>query len=201
MSLEPQDARLLRLSAAICSGSWGVLRELRRAAPAGEPDRGWREAVLQAHLFAGFPRVVEACEVLAGAGGLGAPEAEELRVEADLDLRGRALFDAVYGDHGPAVSARLQAHHPVLARWIEGHAYGRVLGRGGLSPARRELLAVVCLAVLDQERQLAAHIRGALRLGATAEELGAALDAVADLLDEEALRRARELLVRFADRA
>lgn len=198
MSLDPYLGRLLRLSAAICLGNWSALRALRRAAPPGEPDRGWREAVLQAHLFAGFPRVVEACEVLAEDGGLGAPEPAELPAHPDRFAEGRALFDQVYGDLAAPVRARLQAHHPVLAGWIEGHAYGRVLARGGLSPARRELLAVACLAALEQDRQLASHVRGALRVGATAPELQAAVDAVAELLDERALRSARRILERFA---
>ena len=49
----------------------------------------------------------------------------------------------------------------------------------GLGADRRELLAVCALAALGQERQLASHVRGAVRCGATADEVRSALDAVA----------------------
>ena len=61
MSLfDEKAARLARLFTAICLGQFDVVRTLRREAPAGEPDRAWREAVLQTHLFSGFPRLVQA---------------------------------------------------------------------------------------------------------------------------------------------
>ena len=52
---DEKAARLARLFTAICLGEFDVVRELRSAAPEGEPDRAWREAVLQTHLFCGFP--------------------------------------------------------------------------------------------------------------------------------------------------
>ncbi|MEW6072374.1 MAG: carboxymuconolactone decarboxylase family protein [Planctomycetota bacterium] len=182
MALTDRDRCLLRLSAAICLGRWDVVAALRRSAPA-PPDRSWREAVLQAHLFAGFPRVVEAWRVLGAAGGLGTPSAAETEGAETEDLAaGDSLFAAIYAENAPAVGQELALYHPALARWIRGHAYGRVLTRGGLSPAERELLGVACLAALDQERQLAAHARGAIRCGADPEDLAGALLAVGDLL-------------------
>ena len=109
MSLSPTDRRLVRLSALIALGRWDELGELRRAAPAGEPDRSWREVVLQAHLFAGFPRVVEAASVLAAAGGLGTPAADELASVPPDPAAGRALFNAIYGTRAEAVRAEFSA--------------------------------------------------------------------------------------------
>ena len=193
-----QDRRLARLSVAIVLGRWDELRRLRGDAPPNEPDRAWREALLQAHLFAGFPRVVEALGILEEAGGLGELEPGEALYEPDHFARGRTLFERIYAEQAAPVRERLEGFHPVFARWIEGHAYGRVLARAGLAPARREILAVACLAALDQDRQLASHARGALLLGASELALTASLDAVADLIDDQALRRARGVLDRFA---
>ena len=193
-----QDRRLARLSVAVVMGRWDELRALRGSAPPGEPDRAWREALLQAHLFAGFPRVVEALRILEDAGGLGTLEPGEALHEPDHFARGRVLFERIYAEHAAPVRERLEGFHPVFARWIEGHAYGRVLSRPGLAPARRELLAVASLAALDQDRQLASHARGALLLGASHPALLACLDAVADLIDDQALRRAKRVLERFA---
>lgn len=201
MSLTPTDRRLVRLSALIALGRWDELGALRRAAPAGEPDRRWREVVLQAHLFAGFPRVVEAASVLAAAGGLGALEADE-SAEAPPDPgAGRALFDAIYGARAEAVRAELAGFHPTLARWIAEHAYARVLARPGLSADRRELCAVAALAAQGQERQLASHARGAVRLGASREEVHETLEELATLLEPAALARAREVVAHFAREA
>jgi 4-carboxymuconolactone decarboxylase len=197
MSLAPPDRRLVRLSAAIALGRHDELRALRREAPPGEPDRRWREVLLQAQLFAGFPRVVEAAGVLAAAGGLGAPEPEELASVADLDA-GRALFDAIYGARAAAVRAELAAFHPTLALWIAEHAYARVLARPGLAADRRELCAVAALAAQGQERQLASHARGAVRLGASPREVHETLEEIAPLLEAPLLARARDVVAHFA---
>jgi 4-carboxymuconolactone decarboxylase len=188
---------LLRLTVLAVRGRWDALRSLR-AGQAQAPGRPWREALLQAHLFAGFPRIVEAFGVLEEVGGLGAPEPEEVLAEPDLPERGQALFEAVYGPRAEAVSARLRSHHPDFAHWVLGHAYGRVLTRPGLTAAQREVLAVVALAALGQDRQLAGHARGAVAVGAAPQALHGALAAVADAIEPDDLERARRVLMRFA---
>lgn len=215
MSLCDADRRLLRLFTAGVLGRFDEVARLRRAAGTGEPDRRWREAVLQVHVFAGFPRLVELYGVIDSAGGLGAlepdeaagsdqpadgsgPAADARGLAAGERQRGRALFERIYADDAPTVRAMLARHHPDFARWIEEHAYGRVLARAGLDADRRELLAVAALSALGQERQLASHARGALRCGATRAELDATLDAIADLIEPERLTRARRVVERFA---
>src|SRR5688572_14958490 len=124
MGLREHDQRLVQLFAGVVLGRWDAVTELRRNAPKGEPDRGWREAVLQAHVFAGFPRVVEAYAVLAACGGLGELTPDECLGETDQRERGRALFDRIYEGEADKVRAMLRAGHPDFAAWIEGHAYG-----------------------------------------------------------------------------
>lgn len=198
MSLTDRERRLTRLFAACVLGRWQEVTRLRRTAPSGEPDRAWREVLLQVHVFAGFPRLVEAYGVLDEAGGLGSPAPEELLAEPDQPERGRALFDRIYARGGERVHAMLCSYHPDFAAWIEGHAYGRVLARPGLETDQRELLAVAALTVLGQERQLASHARGSVRCGATLEQLEETLDVVADLVPEELIERARGIVQRFA---
>jgi 4-carboxymuconolactone decarboxylase len=198
MSLQDSERRLCRLFCAVVLGRWDEVERLRRAAPPGEPNRAWREALLQAHMFCGFPRAVEAYAVLQQAGGLGRIEPDEVLAEADQPERGRRLFERVYQTDATAIRAQLEAAHPDFAAWVEGHAYGRILARPGLPADRRELLAVCALAALGQGRQLASHVRGSLRCGATRDELRETLEAVADLLSEERLERARSVLEHFA---
>ena len=198
MPLTPVETTLLRLSVAVVRGDWPTLRQLRRSAGPGQPNLAWREAVLQSHLFAGFPRLVEAYGVLESEGGLGTPGPEERRAEGDQPERGGELFRLIYAEQAPAVRATLERFHPDYADWILGHAYGRVLCRPGLEPQTRELLAVACLAALGQDRQLASHVRGALHCGADAETLFEVLDATADLIEEPHRRRTRRVLESFA---
>lgn len=198
MSLTDKELRLVRLSAAIALGRWDVLRELRQSAPAGEPDRAWREVLLQSHLFAGFPRTIEACGVLSALGGLGELEPEELEPATARSAQGRELFDTIYAAQADAVRAELSAHHPELARWIAEHAYGSVLARTGLDADRRELAAVAALTAQGQDRQLASHVRGALRLGATAAEVNETLAEIRALIPAALFARALEVVQHFA---
>jgi alkylhydroperoxidase/carboxymuconolactone decarboxylase family protein YurZ len=198
MALSDRERRLARLFTAVVLGDWERLRTDRQTAPAGEPDRSWRECVLQAHVFAGFPRVVEAYGVLASCGGLGETSPEEILGESDEHERGRALFERIYQQDAPKVRAMLHAGHPDFARWIEGHAYGRILSRPGLEPRVRELLAVAGLAALGQDRQVASHARGALRCGATAAEVAEVIEAIAERIAPERSERARAVVAHFA---
>jgi alkylhydroperoxidase/carboxymuconolactone decarboxylase family protein YurZ len=199
MSSSDKDRRLQRLFTAIVLGLWDEVVRLRREAPAGEPDRAWRETVLQAHVFAGFPRAVEAYGVLDGAGGLGELEPGEALNEPELAERGRELFERIYAEQSERIRGTLSASHPDFARWIEGHAYGRVLARPGLSADRRELLAIAALAAFGQERQLASHVRGALRCGAKGDEVREALASVRDLIGSECYQSAQRVAERFLD--
>jgi alkylhydroperoxidase/carboxymuconolactone decarboxylase family protein YurZ len=199
MELSDKQRRLTRLFTAAVLGEWDEVRELRRGAPAGEPDREWREAVLQVHVFAGFPRLVQTFGVLEDEGGVGTPEADELEGDGVSEQRGRKLFAQIYQGHAGQVRGMLEGFHADFASWISQHAYARVLGRPGLSAAQRELLACCALAALGQDRQLASHARGSLRCGASYAELVASLDSVADLISEERLGRARRIAERFRE--
>lgn len=198
MTLGNKNARLARLCVHLVLGDWDGLAADRQQAPAGEPDREWREAVLQGHLFAGFPRAVQASVELEKAGGLGTPEPDEIEGPAPEPARGRALFETIYADRADDVRGVLRNAHPDFATWVEEHAYARVLARPGLSAARRELLAVAMLAATGQDRQLASHARGAVRCGAEPSEVMGILDAVADLIDASDVERARAVIAKFA---
>ncbi len=66
---------------------------------------------------------------------------------------------------------------------VEG--YGKVLGRPGLSLMMRELCIVAILAVTGASKQLYAHLRGALNVGATPADVDAALAETEPFLHDE----------------
>jgi len=116
MSLSPAELRILRVFTAAVLGRFGELAELRRNAPAGEPDRRWREALLQVHVFAGVPRGVEAYAVLEAQGGLGPAHDEQDEATPDeRRARGEAFFRRIYEKDSPAVRGMLERQHPDFA--------------------------------------------------------------------------------------
>ncbi len=193
----PLERELVELTLWTTLGDWAALVRLRKGHPGLASLRG-REALLQLHLFCGFPRIVEAFGVLADAGGLGAPGAGEARAEADQPEAGRELFDRIYAAQSERVAGLLGDYHPDFQGWILGHAYGRVLSRPGLTARERELLACVALTATDQHRQLASHVRGALRCVATRGDLLELLGHLEALLPAERLERSAAVFRRFS---
>ena len=196
MSSPALPRSLIDLTVLAVLGRFEALRAWRRSL-VEPPGRAHREALLQVHLFAGFPRLVEAFGVLEECGGLGPIGPEELLGWLPDRGRGLELFGRIYAAQSAAVAGSLERFHPELAEWVLGHAYGRVLSRPGLPGEQRELLAVAALIATDQERQLASHVRGAGRLGAGRADLEALLAALAELLPADQIERARRVVERF----
>lgn len=192
----PLTPTLCRLAVAVVRFLPGTLDEFAASAGTAPLGRGAREALLQCHLFCGFPRTIAALDHLRGA-GLNLTDSEEPAAAAGSPTAGDELFDRIYGEGAPDVREHLQRLDPDLAAFVSGHAYGTVLSRGGLDPRSRELLAVVMLAATGHDRQLASHARGAIRCGADPAEVTDALDAVEDLVPGDRLKQAREVAARF----
>jgi 4-carboxymuconolactone decarboxylase len=157
-----------------------------------------REAILQAFLFAGYPRAIHAFEVL-----------DEVLLERDVtDLprldrtppragvkaffrrRGRELFEEIYRQDTELVVDRISAFHPEFMDWIIEDAYGKVLSRPYLDLQTREILSVALLTVLSLPRQMTPHMRAALRAGAKPRELREAIQQLDILLTKSAIRTA-----------
>lgn len=195
------------LPAALALAALGHTGELEalygRALAAGFSLADLRAGALMTHLFAGFPRAIEAFQALARAAAAArAPAAggEDTAVApADRARRGTAVFDEVYGAHAARVRAQLRAFAPTFEEAVLEDAYGRILARADLALALRETMAVAALAALRLPRQLQSHARGALRAGASHVELaraaalaGAVAGPDAEALAAEAIARARE---------
>ncbi|KAJ1733754.1 hypothetical protein LPJ72_002706 [Coemansia sp. Benny D160-2] len=85
-----------------------------------------------------------------------------------MRLRGKELFDAVYGKHANRVEHRLRALYPELAEVIMADSYGRLLSESAYLCARdTELCAVASLVPQNVPVQLKSHCIGASRLGAS----------------------------------
>lgn len=191
---------LARVAALAALGRDESLAEaLRLARKSSVTLRALRETLLQVYLFAGFPRCVNAMDVMEETfGHLPPVQPETLPVGAMrrnmLRRRGLELFRMVYGETGPRVLARIGRQHIEFRDWIVIDAYGKVLSRPGIVPAERECISVALLATLDLPRQQVAHVRGALRCGATPEEVEAAIAAVEGIAPRKGISFARKRL-------
>lgn len=200
----PSDERaLVEVSAALGGGRpEGRDEALRTAAAevrAGRLASGAvEEALLQAHLFLGYPATIAALDrwrALEPGGGPAEAEGRQGREAdgADRRERGERLCRRIYGDEAyEKLRRRVRRLHPALDRWMVEEGYGRVLSRPGLEVRVRELCVVAVLAAADRPPQLHSHLRGALRVGASPAAVEAALEAGTERAAGPAADRARE---------
>ncbi len=170
-----RDSRLLALATSAASlRSQRVLgRIIRRAMEHGVDAQALYEALLQTYLFAGYPAAIDALEVFREVSG----QPVKMTINSEpprLDLwrkRGEALCRRVYGEYFDRLQQRMAALSQDLFDWMITEGYGKVLSRPGLSARRRELCAVGSLVALGRPKQLRAHIRGAVHVGAAPAEV------------------------------
>ena len=82
-----------------------------------------------------------------------------------------AARKAVFGPQHDRIFERLSALDPDLAGYIREFAYDTVYERPGLDLKTKELLACTLLLGLGSPDELKTHLRGALRAGASEQEL------------------------------
>ena len=198
MSLDGETAALVRLAAVLAGGSEAMIRAELASAHAAVRAAWVEELVLQTYLFAGFPRALNAAREWRRVSGIAAPDTDEgTEYDAERWLqRGIATCATVYGPFYERLRVNIRELHPALDTWMIVEGYGKVLGRPALDLARRELCIVAACAIARQDRQLHSHLHGALHAGASAEAVGETLDVVADLIDEQDMRRFRGLWAR-----
>jgi 4-carboxymuconolactone decarboxylase len=202
-ALDDETAVLVRLAGVIAAGTEAEVREsLTHAASACRP--GWvEEAVLQSYLFAGFPRALNAAREWRRISGVEAPdrdEGEDFENASTWRVDGEQTCAQVYGRFYERLRHNIRQLHPALDAWMIVEGYGKVLSRQALDLKRRELCIVAACAVARQDRQLHSHLHGAMHVGASPAEVGAALACVEDLLGADDSRRYRQLLSRVLGR-
>lgn len=194
--IEPSLGRglraLLRVAAAQAGRDReGLARELGRVAHAVEVGEleavQVEEALLQSCLFLGFPASLDALERWRKVGPPVAPLARDEDMSA-WRARGLNVCRQVYGAQVEGLRRNIASLHPDIAAWMVDDGYGKVLGRSGLELRHRELLIAAQLAVQDAPRQLHSHLRGALRNGATEQEVEEMLDEIAPWLATPGIR-------------
>jgi 4-carboxymuconolactone decarboxylase len=178
-SLDVKAVAWARLAAGIAKGGEDLLRKRFAAARgAGIPARWVEELLLQSFLNVGYPLTLAAFGVwremvpeVADAGGEALDHAKHNQWKA----RGVGAAEGVYGRTYQKLLTNLRALHPAVEHLVVTDAYGKILAREGVDAKWRELATLSAIAMLDAPNQLHAHLRGALNLGWTREEIDALL--------------------------
>jgi 4-carboxymuconolactone decarboxylase len=195
--LDPQTRDLVRLAAAIAQGYEPDIRERIGACRASQVPTSWvEELLLQSVLMCGYPRALNACALWRKLGGVPAPKDDDgtdYEQWSAWKAQGEATCHIVYGDNYAKLRENVRQLHPALDAWMVVEGYGRTLSRGGLDLMRRELCTVVQTAVLETQRQLHSHLRGALHAGASFEQIEGVLSVVNPLLSFDEWKRVKEL--------
>jgi 4-carboxymuconolactone decarboxylase len=198
--LDGETRALVRLAAVITAGGEAALRRFMMDAATSIRSAWVEELILQSYLFAGFPRALNAAREWRRAAGAAPPEtdeAEELwRANDDWAARGEATCRAVYGAAYDRLRRNIRQLHPALDAWMIIEGYGKVLRRPGLDLARRELCVIAACVAGAQERQLHAHLHGAVNVGAPPEWVSQALVTLEGVVSPEALDAAQLLWAR-----
>lgn len=177
--LDAATASLVAAAAALHGARPDVLAaRFRGALDAGAKPEWLDELVLEAVLFAGFPRALVAAGALRSvlpqpAGKAG--DAASYDQWPEWQRRGEATCRVIYGERYDMLRRNVAALHPALDAWVVMDGYGRTLSRPGLDLKRRELCAIAMLVPQGVPRQLHSHLHGARNAGATNEEVGATL--------------------------
>lgn len=172
-----------------------LIRELKRR---GGVRETLREAAIQTMLHDGYATALEGALLLQRVWP-GAPEPVETGTYEEHEIwteRGRILFDMIYGEEvGNRLIENVSAASPELANWMITEGYGKVLSRGGLDTATRELCTLAVLVIKQRPRQLTSHLRGALRSGVARDDIEKLLARIERDLDlPHATGVARQLL-------
>jgi 4-carboxymuconolactone decarboxylase len=135
-----------------------------------------REALIQVIPYAGWPAALNALgtmKVVFTERNIplrpSAPTTSQAADDKPILQQGRERGGEVYGDYA-AVERLLAEYDPSLPSYLTEGAYGHIYGRAGLDMRRRELIAVAMLTAQQRLQQLARHVEGAHRVGASPAE-------------------------------
>jgi 4-carboxymuconolactone decarboxylase len=190
---------LVRIAGAIAGSPEGQVRAIMSEAVDEVDPVAVEEIILQSYLFAGFPRALNAARAWRAVSERRAPSDDDDATVDNIELwreRGEETCRIVYGEMYDKLRGNIRQLHPALDEWMIIDGYGKVLSRPNVDFRTRELCVVAACATSGQQRQLHSHLHGALNAGSSAVEIGAALDALNDLISRDDLARYKQLLAK-----
>ncbi|KAJ2375772.1 hypothetical protein GGI05_007098 [Coemansia sp. RSA 2603] len=149
-----------------------------------------RESLLKMVATVGAPRIINATSALMDAvpkdvANTLPRHSNRSKNEYDYDAirsRGESLWRSVYSRQAENLEHKIGNWYPDLIEVIKTDLYGRLLSNCTiLGACETELCTIAALLPIDVPAQLKSHVLGAGRLGASQEEISAAI-AIADMI-------------------
>jgi 4-carboxymuconolactone decarboxylase len=139
-----------------------------------------REALYQVGAFIGFPKVINALEVVdevLATRGIALPlESKTTVADHERFEKGRAIQQPIYGGRMRENLKDLPGSLPDDVSRLVTESFGDFYTRGGLDIRTRELMILCALATLGgTDRQLASHAEGNLKVGNSIETMASAM--------------------------
>ena len=139
-----------------------------------------REAIYACAPFIGFPKTLNAIDVfnqVAKERGIALPlENAAETTDENRHEKGALVQDKLYGDEIKKAMAELPGEYKeIIPDTVTDFCFGDFYTRKGLSIKQRELLSLAVLTAMGAEKQLRAHVMGALKSGNDKETLLAAM--------------------------
>lgn len=163
---------------------------LRKMVREGLPADELKEAILQTYLHAGYPCALEGLFVLksvlkegydSGSGG------NSLQDSLDIWRKsGEKTCRTVYGENYDKLIENVLVLSTDLADWMITEGYGKVMSRSGLSIQMREMISIVVLTMNWYPRQLHSHLKGAVNVGCTHDEVEQLLQSLKEISFDKA---------------
>ena len=177
---------------------------LHQGLDAGLTVNDAKEVLIQLYAYAGFPRSLNALnelmKVLDARKQLGVQD-QPGKMPASPIPKGDALLAAGTSNQtrllgGPSKAA-VYDFAPAVDQYLKEHLFGAIFERDNLDWQSRELATVGMLSALPgAEAQLQAHLGFSMNVGLTAGQLKQLTQVLADRVDADAGKRARDALAR-----
>lgn len=184
VDLPPRLFHLCNLGSALALRSSGMTREFMLSSrDAGVPLPQIAEIIFLMTSYGGFPAMSEGLQVfiaLFGAKAFQGCKPEEFPPGPEIEGFEGPSLEVGIEMYGP-VRARNNVRNfrgvggPEFARALELYAYGGLFRRRVLEPVDREVITVALLSCLERPGPFAWHLKAALRMGATPQQLRAAI--------------------------
>ena len=154
------------------------------------------EALLQIHLFSGYPASIEGLSLLQEVYNEKPAAIEEYNVQL-FKQRGEKLCRDIYTTVFEKMNKRMHSFSPELSEWMIIDGYGKTLSRANLDIQIRELINICILSLGKWKQQVISHIRGALHVGVEIHDIEEAIECLQAEQTNEAYAFAKEMLKEF----
>jgi alkylhydroperoxidase/carboxymuconolactone decarboxylase family protein YurZ len=204
-TLNARQQAIVPIAAFAAAGNMAKLNAaLNQGLDAGMTVSDAREILVQLYAYAGFPRSLNALgelmKVLEARKQRGIQDAPGHAPSRPIP-KGDALLAAGTANQtklvGAPVKGPLFDFAPAINEYLKTHLFGDIFERDNLDWQSRELATVGMLSALPgAESQLQSHMGISMNVGLTANQLRQLAQVLAERVDADAAKRAREALAR-----